>query len=91
LLLIAFSANVCHLAALEVAFEFFIHCAVRDHVCTGRITILHDLLSDEVQITVDLDTCGVACFCHAHAVQDSFVLSFVVGGFGKSNTKDVAH
>jgi hypothetical protein len=34
---------------------------------------------------------GTACLFHAHAVQDNFILSFVIGRVGKSHAKDITH
>jgi hypothetical protein len=85
-LFIAFPADVGHLAPLEVAFELVVHCTIRNHVCAGRVALLHDLLGDEVRVPVDLDACGATGFRHMHTVQNGFVLRFIVRGVREAHT-----
>jgi hypothetical protein len=75
-----------HLALFEVAFELVVHCAICDHVCAGRVALLHDLLGDEVRVPVDLDASGATGFRHTHTMQNGFVLRFIVRGVREAHT-----
>ena len=77
------------LASVETSLQCVIELLISRHVVCDCIAVSHRLLDDEVGVTIDCEASGSACFGHAHAMEEFFVLCFVVGGLAEVDLKDI--